>query len=1379
MRQLSVTRLIVKRLADDWQLLLSVFIGITIATTLAAGTPVYLASLEQLSFHSSLDRLPAQVLDISVSAPDIPLTRRSLQEAEQSLEQAIDRHISPVVLGRERYLRGGNSLVGLPQAPLPEGGGTGVLLSRGYVQLLSNVELHSRFLDGRMAGNDVISGDRGPELEAVVSAATAQRLGLAVGDVVELTPALGATLVISAHVVGVLEPDDPASEYWAAAEVFLDPPPIPDAPPLLVQIDPTEPPVGLFVTGQAIAQVISEPSVAVPFGQEAYFRGDVLLAGLPARPLPLGGGDGVLVPLGYLQHLSNLQDHATFTQGRMAGSTVSTGPRGPMMEAVVSSRNARTLGVSVGDVVTVSPTLGAATVISVEVTGLFEAADLDDAFWTSVRVFLQSSPLSDNIPVLVQEDPDQTPLGLFVTQEAMVEAAARAQPGALVKPLWSVLVDKERLKGWSVSEARARFKALGDEILEAMPGAAVTTGVVQSLTEVGERRSLFSRVPLLLMLAITVATVLVFLSMMVSYLAQSRQWDTALLRTRGVGSMQILRLYAVEGLAMSAAAVVVAPFLAIVVVAVAGLLPFFSELTGGGLMPVRIGPTPFIVASGAGLLSLVIFVAPSVVGARGGLLAQRLLSARPPSVPFFHRYHLDLGLLVVGGLVFWELSQRDQLVTGGPFKDVEVNEALLLAPVLFLIVVALLFVRFFPLVVRYISGESRALVHLLAAASVLTLAAGIVWRDVRADDTGLSLGAVALVLAVGALYWATAGSQDRVVRLGGLAVEAGLIAGFVALEPLDSEEVLFAPALGLMAVVPAQLVFIVLSALTRVSPVWLLMGLRHMSRNPMEYTWLMLLLVLVMGLGVLATTVGGTLERSQTERVQYDVAGDVRVSVVSRTLGGPKVATDAFVDIPGVRAVSAALRGTAVLGPVSAQLLAVEPDAFADISWYRDDFSDRPLSEVMDDLRPEVTTAAIPVPAEATALGLWVKPQDFYPSMSMYIGVEDTEGALGTVILGPVGLPEWTLMQGEIPTDLKPPLKLVTVEVFEPGLSAIAGQGTPGRLLVDDIHVASGGDGQPVLEDFEGELRWSPIVTSAQSTDGIAPVTEDAFRGSGAAALSLGSRTARGFRGSYLDPTAGPLPVVASTSLLAATGHQVGDSVLAQLEGRWVPVVIKSSVDLFPTLDPAGGGFLLADFDSLLSHTNVLLDFFSSRPNEVFVSDTPDSHEAVLEAADRLGEVRDGTEQLESIRRDPYVTAGWRPMVFLSPGVGVVASGVGYVTFLLLFARRRWNEIGSMRSLGLSRAQLTGLLGFEQLAVAAVGLGLGAWSGFQMSRLMVSPLAVTETGDPVVPGFILTTDWSLAAPLFAALVVVLVAALFALNRGAGRLDLYMMTRDRA
>ena len=58
------------------------------------------------------------------------------------------------------------------------------------------------------------------------------------------------------------------------------------------------------------------------------------------------------------------------------------------------------------------------------------------------------------------------------------------------------------------------------------------------------------------------------------------------------------------------------------------------------------------------------------------------------------------------------------------------------------------------------------------------------------------------------------------------------------------------------------------------------MGLWHMARNPLQYSWLVLLLVLVTGLGVLATTVGGTLDRSQVDRINYEVGADIRISGV-------------------------------------------------------------------------------------------------------------------------------------------------------------------------------------------------------------------------------------------------------------------------------------------------------------------------------------------------------------------------------------------------------------------------------------------------------------------------------------------------------------------
>lgn len=102
--------------------------------------------------------------------------------------------------------------------------------------------------------------------------------------------------------------------------------------------------------------------------------------------------------------------------------------------------------------------------------------------------------------------------------------------------------------------------------------------------------------------------------------------------------------------------------------------------------------------------------------------------------------------------------------------------------------------------------------------------------------------------------------------------------------------------------------------------------------------------------------------------------------------------------------------------------------------------------------------------------------------------------------------------------------------------------------------------------------------------------------------------------------------------------------------------------------------------------------------------------------------------------------------------------------------------MGFLQSLGMSRRQLMGLLGFEQLTIAGIGLGLGTWAGFQMSRLIVSPLAVTERGEQVVPPFILMTDWSFMLPTYGALVVIILASLFVLKRGMDGLDLHVISR---
>ena len=112
------------------------------------------------------------------------------------------------------------------------------------------------------------------------------------------------------------------------------------------------------------------------------------------------------------------------------------------------------------------------------------------------------------------------------------------------------------------------------------------------------------------------------------------------------------------------------------------------------------------------------------------------------------------------------------------------------------------------------------------------------------------------------------------------------------------------------------------------------MGMWHMARNPLQYTWLMLLLVLVTGVGVLSTTVGGTLDRSQTERVKYEFAADIRARVSKDDLdGGRRALKERSLSTPGVAEASLALRTSGRVGPAGVEVLALEPNVFPYIAW--------------------------------------------------------------------------------------------------------------------------------------------------------------------------------------------------------------------------------------------------------------------------------------------------------------------------------------------------------------------------------------------------------------------------------------------------------------
>ena len=1201
---MSINKLVISRMIDDWKLLLCIFIGILVSSTLVAGAPVYIRTLERLSTSTAIDQASQSFLNIQAQAPHVILSRPSLEAADNAIDDATKSRIGEIYNDRERYLKAATYLVGTPKQPLK----SEAMAFRGFFQSLSNLADHVTFVSGRMATHEVQQLSDGLVVDAVIGEIGRTFYNLEVGDIVVLTPSMSEPTRVFARIAGILEPIDREEGYWQGnADDFIT----------------------------------------------------------PKLPPPLLGGP----------------------------------------------------------------------------------------------------------------DPPP-PLALFITYEALIEGVGKSYPGSLVSATWYISVDKENLKLWSKSDTRTRLDQFEADFADVVDGSAVFSGIDTLLTRF-ERRSFFTSVPLLLLLVIMVVTVLCYTSMMVSYLVGSREADVALLRSRGVSMWQFAKLYAIEGLILATVASVLAPFVALGGVSVSGKLGYFEDITFGATLPVAFHWMPFAVAAGTGVLCLTIFVLPAVVVARSGLVGHKLRSSRPPETAFFQRYNLDIALLIVGGLIFWELYARGQIVSNRLFDDVTVNEVLLFAPVLLLTVVALLFMRFFPLLVRYISGESPAFMHMAAAATLVALATTNSLGEGRAASSVELLGDLTLLGGLGVAYLWTQRTRTTRNRAVGLIVQASLVALLIYGGTPSRDDASFIPTIVVALLVPSQLLFLLLRRLARSYSVWVSMAIWHMARNPSQYSWLVLLLVMVTGLAVLATTVGGTLDRSYEERIFYQVATDMRVTghptFFVRSMDDLK---EAYQEIPGVAAISLALRGAGSIGKSYSgsnfSMLGLQSEDFPNITWYRDDFSHKPLAGVMRSLQASSEATTIGIPENATSLRVWVQPKEEYPEMFLGMVVQDRNGVLDTLSLGSVGEPVWHRMETAIPAILEPPINLVSVQIYEPDLGAA---GTAGSIFIDDIQAAfENGEAPFTIDDFEGVNGWTAFVTS--DVLGITSVAP--FDGQFSGVFSFGRDTILGIRGFDRGTTGGLVPVVASSSFLRASGIGIGDAIYVSVFSRTIPVKIVDTVELFPTMDPSQAGFLLVDLNNLLRHLNILSSTSTVRPNEMFVDEAPGAEEAVYQIAVKLAGTRAIVHQrealIESVRLDPLITAGWKVMVILAAGISLFAASMGYITYLLAFASQSRIEMGFLQALGLTTRQMGWLLSAEHLVIVAFGLIIGTATGFAMSDILVSGMVVTETGAPVLPPFVLTTNWSLMVAIYLGMLFMFACALFWVSRTVIKVDLHEISK---
>ena len=452
-------------------------------------------------------------------------------------------------------------------------------------------------------------------------------------------------------------------------------------------------------------------------------------------------------PRSFLQFLTGIEEHITIDAGRFpiappTAPTPNADAPSPDIEVAIGRESADALNVSPGDRFDLHPFWrDDKAPVAVTVVGIISPLDYDTEYWRQRRDHFRVETASwDTYPFFVPEPTIRDSVAIHLpSMTADLETLAYVDLGAFS----SDNVDQSRI---GVDNAVRRLR-------EGLERTRVETTLPQVLEDFSTKQ-FFSSAPLLVLTLQIVGIVLFYVVMVASMLVDRQAGEIALLKSRGAGLPHLLGIYAVEGLILATIGIVIGPLIALGAIAGLGATPPFNGLTGGDLLEVSLSGEAYIWGGIGAALSIVALLWPAYRASNYSIVKYKLAISRPAERSIFQRYYLDLVVVIIGAVLFFQLQDRGSVVTEDLFGGLDQDPLLLAAPAVFIIAVAIVFLRVFPLVLGLISV-------IVNRAASIALQLGL-WHLVRAPMQHSRLVLLLILATSIGMFSATFGSTlDR------------------------------------------------------------------------------------------------------------------------------------------------------------------------------------------------------------------------------------------------------------------------------------------------------------------------------------------------------------------------------------------------------------------------------------------------------------------------------------------------------------------------------------------------------------------------------------------------------------------------------------------
>ena len=280
----------------------------------------------------------------------------------------------------------------------------------------------------------------------------------------------------------------------------------------------------------------------------------------------------------------------------------------------------------------------------------------------------------------------------------MFEVVFERLPNSHHEFSWYVLLDADYITSANVGRVRSGLVYLERRMQEFVNGAKLHRSLHNLLNDFELRAQLVNLLLLILGLP-TMAVVLYYVTTSFGMVLERQRSEISLFKSRGASTLHVLGIYSLEGIVMCAFAfgggLLLSQLLAQLIGQTYGFLLFAQRPA----LNLHVTPQVIQYAGVAIGVALLASLVPAVIAARYSIISYKQETARSQVQSTWHRFFVDFILLAVAVYGYRMLNERETITFIEQTSELLIDPLLMLVPAISIIAVAMMFLRFFPLLV--------------------------------------------------------------------------------------------------------------------------------------------------------------------------------------------------------------------------------------------------------------------------------------------------------------------------------------------------------------------------------------------------------------------------------------------------------------------------------------------------------------------------------------------------------------------------------------------------------------------------------------------------------------------------------------------------------